>query len=70
MCDKCLKETKKLFDINNGDYYLCENCLQEENIQKCEMCNELYTDDNGEYVEGVADINNGWCCYSCIEDSR
>lgn len=69
-CERCWNETKTLYILNNGDYQVCEDCLHEEDAQQCEMCNEWFTEDAGEYVEGMADINNGWCCYSCIEDSR
>lgn len=41
------------------------NC---EELRKCDICDEWFSEDELEDTEGMINGSVGWCCEQCIED--
>lgn len=49
---------------------ICPSCGDEdiEELRKCDICDEWFSEDELEDTEGMINGSVGWCCEQCIED--
>jgi len=54
---------EQMYYIDDGDYYVCEDCF-ERNYIVCEKCNQSF------YKDNVERIGNSYYCSDCAEEIR